>query len=268
LTESVRSTDGTIIAFERFGEGRPLVLIGGALSSRQAGVDYATALSDRFGVITYDRRGRGDSGDTQPYAVEREVEDLDALIERAGGSAFVYGHSSGAVLALRAAERGAPIEKLALYEPPFIVDDSRPPIPRDYVEHLDELLAGDRRGEALEYFMTAGVGLPDEVIAGMRNDESWKWMESLAHAIPYDGMVMGDTMSGSPEPLERWRLVAVPTLVMHGGDSPAWQRNGARAIAAVLPNARHRTLDGQQHRVAPETLAPVLIEFFGPATSG
>lgn len=260
--ETVRSSDGTTIAFERSGEGPPVVIVGGALSNRGAAGPLVVEISGRLTAIAYDRRGRGDSGDTPPYAVDREVDDLEALIAAAGGSAFVFGHSSGAALALEAAGRGLSITKLALYEPPFIVDDSRPPLPDDYAAHLDELVAADRRGEAVEYFMTVAVGVPAEMVAGMRDSPAWPFMEALAHTIAYDGAVMGDAMAGDTKPLERWASVTVPTLVMDGGASPDWQRNAARALVDVLPNVEHRTLEGQDHGPAPEILAPALIEFF------
>jgi len=258
----VRSNDGTTIAFERSGEGPPVVIVGGALSDRTAAAPLAAELSDPFTVVAYDRRGRSDSGDTPPYAVDREIEDLQALIAAVGGSAFVFGHSSGAALALEAAGRGLSITKLALYEPPFIVDDSRPPLPEDYDAHLDELVAVGRRGDAVEYFMTVAVGVPTEMVAGMRDSPAWPFMEALAHTIAYDGAVMGDAMAGDTKPLERWASVTVPTLVMDGGASPDSLRNAARALVDVLPNVEHRTLEGQDHGPALEVLAPVLIEFF------
>ena len=156
----VRSADGTTITFERSGDGPSLILLGGALSTGQAAGPLASLLAPSFTTFAYDRRGRGESGDTPPYAVDREIEDLAALIEEAGGEAFVYGHSSGAGLALEAAAYGLSIARLTLYEPPFIVDDSRPPLPSDWVERLDELIAAGRRGEAVEYFLTVGVGIP------------------------------------------------------------------------------------------------------------
>lgn len=260
--ETVRSSDGTTIAFERSGEGPPVVLVGGALSTRAAAGPLVAEISGRLTAIAYDRRGRGDSGDTPPYAVEREVGDLAALIAAVGGSASVFGHSSGAALGLEAAARGLPIERLALYEPPFIVDDTRPPLPKDYVEHLDELVEADRRGDAIEYFMTVAVGVPAEMVAGMRDSPAWPFMEAVAHTIAYDGTVMGDNMAGTPKPLERWASVTIPTLVMDGGASPPWQRNAVRALVDVLPNVEHRTLEGQDHGPAPDVLAPALIRFF------
>jgi pimeloyl-ACP methyl ester carboxylesterase len=257
------SKDGTSIAFDRSGEGRALVLVGGALSDRSAAFPMAAYLAPHFTVVAYDRRGRGDSGDTAPYAVNREVEDIEALILAAGGSAFVFGHSSGAVLALEAT-RTIPgrIPKLALYEPPFIVDDSRAPLPGDYVTRLDEMVSTGRRGDAVEFFMTTGPDVPAEVVAGMRQEPFWPSMEAVAHTLAYDGTVMGDTTGGSPAPLERWASVAVPTLVMDGGASPDWQRRAVLALVDVLPDARHRTLDGQDHGPDPEVLAPALEEFF------
>jgi len=258
----VRSKDGTAIACDQSGDGPAIILVGGAMSTRSASGPLAALLAPRFTVFAYDRRGRGDSGDTAPYAVEREVDDLAALIGEAGGSAFVFGHSSGAALALEAAARGLAITKLALYEPPFIVDDSRPPLPGDYVTQLTELIAAGRRGDAVAFFMTTGVGLPVEAVAQMRHDPMWPALEDVAHTLPYDGTIMGDTMRGNPLPLKRWASVTVPTLVMDGGESPAWQRTAVQALVDVLPHAQRRTLEGQTHGVAPDALAPVLEEFF------
>ncbi len=165
----VTSKDGASIAFDRYGEGPPLVLVAGATATRSAEVSLATFLAKHFSVFAYDRRGRGDSGDVAPYAVEREIEDLASIIAAAGGAAFVFGHSSGAVLALRAAASGLAIPRLAAYEPPFIVDDSRPPLPDDYVGHLNELISDGQSGEAVAYFMTVAVGTPAEYVAQMRD---------------------------------------------------------------------------------------------------
>lgn len=262
--ERTTSKDGTTIAFDRTGQGPALILVGGALSDRAAAAGLAAQLGRRFTVIAFDRRGRGDSGDRAPYAPDREVEDIEALIGAAGGSAFVLGHSSGAVLALEAA-RALPdrIGELALYEPPFIVDDSRPPLPQGYVAHLEDLVAAGRRGDAVAYFLVSGTGMPAEAVEPMREQPFWASLEALAHTIAYDGTVMERLMTGSPEPLERWASVSVPTLVMDGGDSPPWRRNAVRALVAILPDARQRTLEGQDHGPADEVLAPVLEEFFG-----
>ena len=258
---TVTSKDGTTIAFERSGQGPPLLLVGGALNDRHAAATLAALLAPDFTVHAIDRRGRGDSGDTPPYAVEREVEDLLALVEDAGGTSYAFGLSSGAVLALETATASDRITKLVLYEPPFIVDDSRPPVPDDYVEHLEELTASGRRGEAVEYFMTAGVGLPEEAMPSIRGSPFWSSLESLAPTLAYDGRIMGETLTGEPLPADRWSSVTIPTLVIDGGASPPWLRNAARALVDVLPNARRLTMDGQTHEVDPTLLAPVMTEF-------
>lgn len=258
----VHSKDGTSIAFDRSGDGPPIVLVLGALNDRSAAAPLTAALAPRFTVYAYDRRGRGTSADTPPYAVDREVEDIHALIVEAGGSAFVFGHSSGAVLALEAAARGLAITKLALYEPPFIIDDSRPPLPEDYVAQLEELMSSGRRGDAVAFFMTKGVGLPVEVVDQMRNAPMWPAMEELAHTLAYDGIIMVETMSGTALPTEWTTSVTVPTLVMDGRESPAWQRHAVQALADILPHAQRRSLEGQDHGAAPEVLAPLLVEFF------
>jgi pimeloyl-ACP methyl ester carboxylesterase len=259
---TVTSKDGTTIAFERSGEGPPLILVGGALNDRHAAATTAALLAPSFTVYAYDRRGRGDSGDTPPYAVDREVEDLQALVEDAGGTAYAYGHSSGGVLALEAAAATKGVTKLVMYEPPFIVDDSRPPLTEDYVEHLRELAASGRRGEAVEYFMTTGVGVPPEAVPSMKESPFWPSLEALAHTLWYDGTIMDEHMAGEPLPADRWSSVTIPTLVIDGGASPPAFRNAVRALVDVLPTARRRTMEGQTHEVDPTLLAPVLTEFF------
>ncbi|MFV2120548.1 alpha/beta fold hydrolase [Streptomyces sp. Act-28] len=260
--EKVFSSDGTAIAYERRGSGPAVVLVGAAFMTRRDSAALADLLAEDFTVITYDRRGRGDSGDTAPYDVRREVEDLDALIERAGGSAMLFGTSSGAVLALEATARGSAVTRLALYEPPFIVDDSRPPLPADYVSHLEELVAREAYGDAAAYFMTAAVGLPAEAVAGMRQAPFWAGLEATARTLPYDGRIMGDTMSGRPLPADRWRSVTVPVLVGAGDAGEAHILDGARALAALGDNYALRTLPGQQHDVDPAVIAPALADFF------
>ena len=258
---TVTSKDGTKIAFDMVGEGPPLVIVGGALSDHRAAATHAGLLAPNLTVITYDRRGRGDSGDSPPYAVDREVEDVEALVEEAGGTAFAFGHSSGAVLALEAATATPGITKLVLYEPPFIVDDSRPSLPDDFVQHLDELVANGRRDEAVEYFMTVGVGAPAEAIPSMKESPFWPSLEAMAHTISYDIRVLGDNMAGKPLPSDRWSTVTNPALVIDGGASPPSLRNAVQALVDVLPNARRLTLEGQTHEVDPTVLTPVLVEF-------
>jgi pimeloyl-ACP methyl ester carboxylesterase len=266
--ERTTSADGTAIAFDRSGTGPAVVLVGGALGDRSVATPLAARLATRFTVIAFDRRGRGDSGDTAPYAVEREIEDITALLDEVDAPTSLFGHSSGAVLALDAANalRGR-IGKLAVYEPPLIVDESRPLLPEDYVEHLETLVAQDRRGDAVAYFMTEGPGVPPGVVASMRSDPSWPSFEALAHTLAYDGTIMAGLMSGSAAPLERWSSLDVPVLAMDGGSSPPWQRNAVGALVARLPNAERRTLVGQDHGPADDVLAPVLVDFFAPETA-
>jgi pimeloyl-ACP methyl ester carboxylesterase len=268
MDEQLRSRDGTAIAFDRSGDGPPVILVGGAFQHRL--IDESTAqlqarLAWDFTVFHYDRRGRGDSGDTPPYAVEREVEDLAALIHEAGGSAAVFGMSSGAALALEAAGRGLAISRLALYEPPFIVEGGGPPGPADLATRIAELTSSGRRGEAVEYFLTTGPGLPAEVVAEMRAGVAWPMLERVAHTLLYDTAIMRnqEALLNQVAP-----SITAPTLVIDGSASPAWARNAARALTNRLPNAEHRTLEGQTHQVAPEALSPVLEEYFSRASRG
>ncbi len=261
----VMSKDGTVIAFDRSGKGPAVILVGGAFQHRA--IDPPTAqlcsrLASHFTVFHYDRRGRGDSGDTQPYAKEREMEDLGAVMAEAGGSASVFAMSSGGALALDAAANGLTITRLALYEPSFIVDTSRPPVPEDYLPHLTELVAKDHRDEAVAYFMTTAIGVPGDMVAGMRQSPMWPGLTAVAHTLPYDGAFVADLQRGKPLPTDRWANVTIPTLVMDGGASPTWMRNAAQAVVDVLPNAKLRTLEGQTHDVEASVLAPVLVEFF------
>jgi pimeloyl-ACP methyl ester carboxylesterase len=200
-------------------------------------------------------------GDTAPYAVQREIEDLAALIADAGAPVFVCGFSSGAVLALDAAAAGLPIESLALFEPPFVVDASRPPLPADYVARLDACTADGRPGDAAELFLTAAAGMPVDFVAGVQQSPFWPALEGVAHTIAYDGRIMGPTMSGKPLPTDRWAAVNVPTLVMHGRGTEPWLIAAAHALADLLPTATLRAVEGEQHNVAAEVLAPVLREF-------
>jgi pimeloyl-ACP methyl ester carboxylesterase len=254
-----RSADGTEIAYETDGQGPPVLVVGGALSSRHAAAPLVPHLADRFTVVRYDRRGRGDSGDTQPYAPEREVEDIEAVIAAVGGPVLVFGHSSGAALALHAARRPAPIAKLVLYEPPFIVDDTRSPLPADHLERLRSL----DPGAALEYFMTEAVQVPPQMLAGMKASPMWGELLSVAHTLIYDNVLMWPEEQGTPLPGE-WadEIGPIPTLVIDGGNSPAWMRNAVQATAELLPNARRLTLEGCDHSAPPEKVAAVLTEFY------
>lgn len=266
---TVTSADGTSIAYDRVGRGPALILVGGATVHRAldpTGGPLAALLADEFTVITYDRRGRGESGDTAPYAVAREIDDLDALIEAAGGRALVHGESSGAVLALEAARQGSAIARLACYEPPFIMDDSMRPMRGErgtgFDERFDALVAAGQRADAFELFMVEAAGVPAEMAAGVRHDPVWPALEAITHTIAYDGKVMGDTQNGDPAVLDRYSTVTVPTLVMAGGDSPAHQQNAVRELVERLPNARLRRFPQQGHQLAPEVVAPMVSAFF------
>jgi pimeloyl-ACP methyl ester carboxylesterase len=268
--ESIKSTatskDGTLIAFERSGAGPAIVLVSPALGDLTGNAKLASVLTRNLTVFNYDRRGRGGSTDVHPYAIEREVEDIEALIDGGGGSAYLFGSSSGAVLALEAAARlGNKVKALLMYEPPFIVDDNRPPLPADYLPHLHELISAGRRDDAVEYFMGQAVGVPNEMLAQMRNDPMWSSLEAAAHTLVYDGEIMGDTMSGTPLPAHRWDSVTAPSLVMVGGASPAWLHHAAQAAAQALPRSKYRTLEGCDHSAvmtAPRDIATTLYGFF------
>jgi pimeloyl-ACP methyl ester carboxylesterase len=258
--DKVTSKDGTLIAFDRSGDGPAMIMVGGALSERSAGAPLAALLAPHFTVFTYDRRGRGDSGDTLPYAVQHEVEDLEAILQEAGGAAFVFGHSSGAALALEATGHlSAKIKKLAVYEPPYMVAAGDPKPPADHLAQLKALLAQGRRGDAVAYFMTTVVGMPAEAVAPMRRAPMWPGLEALAHTLVYDVIVMGDYSF----PRQRVAAVTTPILALDGGASPAWAHHAAQAIADTAPHAQRHTLDGQTHGAAPEVIAPVLQAFFG-----
>lgn len=264
MTSYVTSADGTEIAYERTGTGPALILVDGAMCYRANGParPLAKELADRFTVYTYDRRGRGESGPGSEISVERELEDLDALAKETGGSPFLYGISSGAVLAADAAARGLGAPKLAIYEPPLIVSaEHREPLPADMLERITALVESGRDGEAVKVFMRA-VEVPAFAIALMRLLPAWSKMKAVAPTLRYDFTLMRGLQQGDPLPADRWSTVTMPTLVVAGGKSSAWMRTGVRAMAEVLPGATYRTLPGQTHLVGPKALAPVLKEFF------
>jgi pimeloyl-ACP methyl ester carboxylesterase len=265
VNSTVTSRDGTEIAFERLGAGPAVILVSSALADRSDARKLAGLLAEHFTVINYDRRGRGASGDAAAYAVEREVEDIAALIGHAGGSASVFGSSSGAVLALRAAAAGLNIERLALHEPPFVIGDDGFGPPGDYARQLGTLLAADRRGDAVKYFMAEAQGMPAFMVTMMRLMPGvWSNLKALAHTLPYDAAVMGDTQQGKPLEAGQWSAATMPTLVLTGSKSPAGFHDAARALAGVLPDAEHRTLPGLNHSavvMAPKKLTPALVGF-------
>jgi pimeloyl-ACP methyl ester carboxylesterase len=264
-SEGVRrviSRDGTAIAFEKSGAGPAIILVDGALCSRSFGPipKLAPLLARHFTVFSYDRRGRGASADTAPYAKEREVEDIDALIREAGGSAFVLGLSSGAALALLAAASGLNITKLALYEPPFMVDKEARKPPVDHEARLKQLICADRRSDAVKFFMRDVVGMPAVFAAAMPlMFPVWSKLKAVAHTLPYDAAVMGDYTL----PAERIASIKIPTLVMDGEKTDVRLRHAVQATAGVLRNAQHLTLKGQTHNVSAASLAPVLVKCLG-----
>lgn len=266
---TVRSADGTAIAYTAWGDGDLIVIIDGATAHRATTPENAAAaelLAGEFRVVNYDRRGRGASGDTMPYAVEREFEDLAAVIEHAGGGrpATVFGWSSGGLLALNAAQAGVPMERVAVFEPPVVVDDSRPPLPADYVERLDAAVADGRPGDAVTLFLTAAVGLPPEMAAGVRQDrDTWAGLEAIAPTIAYDGRQLGETMSGRPLDPGLWDRLGMPVLVLHGDATWPSLAAGARAVAQALPTARLVAVPGENHSTTAEVLAGVLRDFAG-----
>ncbi|MFI9776412.1 alpha/beta fold hydrolase [Streptomyces sp. NPDC051956] len=263
MDKKTNSPDGTAIAYECTGAGPAVILVSGALSAGSSMEPLTARLSGGLGAVRYDRRGRGASGDTAPYAVAREVEDIAALIDAVGGSAALYGISSGAALALEAAASGLPVTRVAVYEPPFAVDEGGGKERADYTQQLSELLAEGRNGDAVELFMSL-TGAPAEMIAGARRSPWWPDMEAVAPTLGYDNAAMGDGLV----PRERLASITVPVLAVAGGASPSWMREAARTVAGAVPDGTYRTLDGQTHAVDPDALGPLLTDFFsaGPRT--
>ncbi|MFC4778937.1 alpha/beta fold hydrolase [Paenibacillus sp. GCM10023252] len=246
----VHSADGTKIAYDKAGQGPSLILVTGAFSYRKFPglVKLAELLSEHFTVYSYDRRGRGDSGNTLPYSVDKEIQDLNALIQTAGGSAYVWGLSSGAVLALQAAVSGANITKLALHEPPFVVDAGDPKPPADFLQHLNELIHTNQRAQAIKYFMTKGMGAPSFIVTLMRILPGvWSNLMAVAHTLPYDAALLAGYTEGKALPAEQWTSVTIPTLVLEGTESPASLRHASQALAQALPSARLVSRKGLGH---------------------
>jgi pimeloyl-ACP methyl ester carboxylesterase len=256
---TVTSADGTAIAYDRTGSGPALIVVDGALCSRSFGpsAKLAPLLARHFTVCTYDRRGRGQSGDTPPYSPAREVEDIGALIDAAGGSAFLLGLSSGGALALEAAASGLPVNRVVAYEPPYVDDDGK----RGGAAHeanLKRLLAGGNRSGAVKYFMRDMVGVPAPFVVIMRlMPWIWRKLAAVAHTLPYDAAVM----TAFKIPRERFASIGVPALVMNGGKTDPRLRNAAQMIAEIIPAASYRELPGQTHNVKPDVLAPAVVEF-------
>jgi pimeloyl-ACP methyl ester carboxylesterase len=254
--QTVASKDGTPIAVEITGSGPAIVLVSGGSVDRGSNAGLAAVLASDFTVYNYDRRGRGDSGDTAPYAVELEIEDIAAVIDAAGGHGHLYGSSSGAGLALEAAAAGASVDRLVLWEPPYNLDPAGRP-PADSVAQLDRMIGEGRRGDAAEFFMTRMVRLPAEFAAYARTQPWWAAQEALAHTLAYDARVMGDYSV----PTATAAKVACPTIILTGGGSFPFFRPTAEALAAAMPDARTAVLDGQEHNVDPTVLGPAIAEF-------
>ncbi len=256
--DNVTSKDGTIITYDRLGEGPAVILVSGGSVDRFSNASLAELLSKQFTVFNYDRRGRNESGDTPPYAVAREVEDIAAVADAAGGSAYLYGSSSGGALALEAARQlPTNIAKLAVWEVPYI-PDGYPRPPANTAQIFSDLVAAGKREEAAEFFMAKVVGLPPEFVAQARTSPWWPGQLALAHTLAYDATIMGDYTL----PVERVAEVTIPTLVLYGNASMPFMPESARAIVDHLPDGRVRMLEGQSHDVAAEAIAPVLAEFF------
>jgi len=255
--ETTQSADGTIIAYDRSGTGPPLVVVMGAFCNRHTTKSLSALLREHFTVFEYDRRGRGDSGDTRPYAVEREIEDLAALLDVAGGAASIYGHSSGAALALEAASRGLPVTRLLAYEPPYTTPDDGQP--SDLHDRISAHIDAGRRREAVEAFLTEAAGVPVAALPVIESGPDFGGMLAVSHTLPYDFAVCGD----GRVPANRLTAVGIPVLVGDGGASPPWAGRVAQTIAAVAPHAERRTFPGQSHRIADDVITPVLVEFLG-----
>jgi pimeloyl-ACP methyl ester carboxylesterase len=256
----VTSKDGTRIDYERLGRGPAVVLIDGAMCSRTFGPmpKIAELLKEQFTVYLYDRRGRGASGDTQPYSKAREVEDIMALVDAAGGSAFAVGLSSGAALAFEAAAGNAGITKLAIYEPPFMVDDRRH-AQLNHEAKLRALVAAGRRSAAVKYFMRDMIGVPAPIVLMMQLMRGmWRKLAAVAHTLPYDAAIMGDWQV----PAARLATLETPTLAMYGSKTETRLKRAVEEVVKVLPNVRRQVLPGQTHNVSAAVLVPALVEYF------
>ncbi len=258
--KTVTSKDGTLIAYEQSGSGEPVILVDGALCSRAFGPmpELAKLLAPHFSVINYDRRGRNESGDTQPYSPEREIEDIETLIQAVGKPVFLAGVSSGAALSLKAAAAGLNIKKLALYEAPYMVDKTGHQPPPDAEAQLKALIAADRRGDAVKFFMKDMVGVPPFIVFIMRIMPIFSKLKAVAHTLPYDAAIM----NGFVLPVQEAASVKAPTLVGGGEKSPASMQNSVKQLAGTIPRSELKMFKGQTHNISMKVLAPALIEFF------
>lgn len=256
-TGQVTSTDGTAIAFERMGDGPPLVLVVGAFNDRSTAAGLASELSSDFTTFIYDRRGRGDSGDAAAFAVDREIEDLRALIGEAGGVAAVFGYSSGAILALRAASVGSGIDGVVLYDLPLMVDHGGPRWTVDHEARLGELIRAGRRGEAVEYFQANLVGLPEPMIVQVRDAPFRRALEAVAHTLVYDAALLGDGIF-RPDLAAGYRG---RLLAMAGETATPFMQETVRAVAEAMEGGTSMVLPGQGHDIDPAAVAPVIRDF-------
>lgn len=257
------SADGTRIAYEKAGSGPALVLVDGALCSREMGPsgDFSNALEGYFTVHRYDRRGRGGSGPgSWPYDVEREVEDLSAVIDAAGGSAHVFGVSSGAALVLEAARRGVAMDKVVTFEAPFVLDDTHAANDRDLPERTHAMVEAGKRGEAVKLFLRT-VGVPSFFLALMRLMPAWRKMTAVAHTLPYDLSIVVPHAQGRPLPAGYYDQVRPEVLAMAGGKSPEYMRNAQAAVADAVPRGRLEVLPGQTHMLRAKAAAPPVTRF-------
>jgi pimeloyl-ACP methyl ester carboxylesterase len=267
LERTAVSKDGTAITYEQTGHGPSLILVSAALTDRDGDRPLAKQLASSFTVLNYDRRGRGSSGNTESYAVEREIEDLSALANTSAGAVYLFGSSSGAVLALDAANRlGTKVAKVFLYEPPFIVDNSRPPLSESLLNEINAALRANDRAEAVTLFFNKGMGIPKPGVLFMRLMlPAWADMLKLAHTVPYDLMILSGTQSGKPLPRDRWADAKAPTMVAVGGKSEPFFQSGAKALVRLVPAGTYRSLDGLDHSavlMAPQTIGSAVIQFF------
>ncbi|MCA0458812.1 MAG: alpha/beta hydrolase [Chloroflexi bacterium] len=260
--ETVISTDGTKIAYDSYGSGTTLVLVGGAIQHRvfdPQTAHLAKLLAAKFTVIHYDRRGRGDSTDTLPYEVQHEIEDIEAIIDALGSPAHLFGMSSGGALAIQAALKlGGKVQKLAVYEVPYNDDPTAVSAWRTYRQNITGSLAAGHKGDAIGHFMRL-VGTPDEAIEGMKQSPAWAVFESIAPTLAYDAAILGDD---STIPTAQAAAINIPTLVMVGSATFPFMLTTADGLTEVIPNAKKVVLEGQTHNVDPNLLAPVLLDFF------
>jgi len=256
---TVISKDGTKIAYSKTGKGQPVIMVDGAMCSRAFGptTEMAKLLAEDFTVITYDRRGRNESGDTLPYSVDKEIEDLDALIKEAGGSVFMVGFSSGAALTLNAAAKGLNIKKMVLYEAPYVMNMGGHNPPADAEAQFKQLIAAGKRSAAVKFFMKDLVGMPAIFPMIMSLTPVWSKLKAVAHTLPYDAAVM----AGFTLPTKLAASVTTPTLVAGGEKSPISLRNAVEQLAKTIPNAQIKLLKGQDHKVSSKAIVPVLADY-------